>query len=343
MKNVPHYCTHAAEYFLERAGDQQQLPLARSLYLWVTGMLLDAVKFVLPDNGMLFEDQDFDPRMFGLQRLPYPICAFEFQADDSSHVPAEGTILSKRRIALAFDPHALSPDRKWLLDQLCGEEDVVSTLPARCIAVQAVFDSPEMNGWLTSFGVTLTDLDGPPPSTHIEDAMSGAGEWSRQLNRELAKTIFQDRERTKHGIIRRQMGFKAIFDLLDMDFEEGVKCVLIDTNDEFLVVYEALAVLNCRNVSVASEPAPRLLNEKRRKKGKIPFFEYKVLEVGPGTGTGGAGDGTSSHASPRMHLRRGHLRHLSERHGGGVIWINSTIVNPGSKQGVVQKAYKIVP
>lgn len=138
-------------------------------------------------------------------------------------------------------------------------------------------------------------------------------------------------------------GFTAIFDLLEIDHDAGLKSLRFDTNDEALVVYEALAVLNCRNVSVASEPPPRLLNEKRRKKGKIPFFEYKVLEVGPTIGTTGGADGAGTHASPRMHLRRGHLRHLHERHGGGIIWINNTIVNPGSKQGVVQKAYKVVP
>lgn len=181
MKNLPHYCTHAAEFFMESAGgDQQPLP-ARLLYEWLTGMLVDAVKFVLPDNGMLFEDQDFDPRMFDLQRLPYPICAFEFMADDSSYVPAEGTILSKRRIALAFDPHALSPERKLLLSHLCAEDDVVSNFAARCIAVQAIFDYPEMNTWNMSLGLALTDLDGPPPSGDRDAIMDRMNESGRQI------------------------------------------------------------------------------------------------------------------------------------------------------------------
>lgn len=306
-------------------------------------MLVDAVKFVLPDNGMLFEDQDYDPRMFDLQRLPYPICAFEFMADDSSHVPAEGTILSKRRIALAFDPHALSLDRKLLLNYLCGEDDVVSTLPARCIAIQAVFDSPEMNTWNTSLGLAFTNLDGPPPSADRDAIMNGMGDRERRIMEEVSQTTLKDREKTKHAMLRGALSFSTLFELLEIDHDAGVKSLQLDTNDETLVVYEALAVLNCRNVSVASESAPRLLNEKRRKKGKIPFFEYKVLEVGPTTGTVGSEGGAGTHASPRMHLRRGHLRHLHERHGGGVIWINSTIVNPESKQGMVQKAYRIVP
>jgi hypothetical protein len=33
------------------------------------------------------------------------------------------------------------------------------------------------------------------------------------------------------------------------------------------------------------------------------------------------------HASPRPHLRRGHLRHLHERHGGGTTWIRDALVN----------------
>lgn len=323
------------------AGIQEQHPLPlRMLYKWLTEMLVDAVKFVLPDNGMLFADQDFDPRMFGLQRLPYPICAFEFMADDSFAVPAEGTTPSKRRIALAFDPHALSLERKLLLSLICEQSyaDVSTTFPAHCIAVQAIFDFPGMNTWGTSLGLSLTDLDGFPPRVDCGADMTRVGEGERRFAPEV-----KGREHTKHGILHSFHGFLPIFDLVGIEHDEGLKTVEFDTNDEALVVYEALAVLNCKNVSVASESAPLPLNEKRRKKGKIPFFEYKVLEVGGGKGSGGGEDRAGTHASPRMHLRRGHLRHQNEQHGGGVIWINSTIVNPGSKLGVVQKAYKVVP
>jgi len=82
-----------------------------------------------------------------------------------------------------------------------------------------------------------------------------------------------------------------------------------------------------------------VLNKKRQAKGKQPFFSYKVLqlleerrEVGK-TGAGG------SSVSPRMHLRRGHLRRLESK----VVWVRPAMVNAGVNTGAVLKDYAVQP
>ena len=42
-----------------------------------------------------------------------------------------------------------------------------------------------------------------------------------------------------------------------------------------------------------------------------------------------------NHASPRMHLRRGHLRRLPNK----VVWVKEAMVNAKSQIGVVDKDY----
>ena len=46
-----------------------------------------------------------------------------------------------------------------------------------------------------------------------------------------------------------------------------------------------------------------------------------------------------THTSPRMHLRRGHLRQLERK----VVWVRPAMINAESTRGVVHKYYGVVP
>lgn len=64
----------------------------------------------------------------------------------------------------------------------------------------------------------------------------------------------------------------------------------------------------------------------------IPVFASNEREWHEGPPLGG------SHASPRTHLRRGHIR---QHPTAGRIWVNSCVVNP-TAIGTVNKDYRIV-
>ncbi|MEI7836952.1 MAG: hypothetical protein WCK05_11170, partial [Planctomycetota bacterium] len=67
------------------------------------------------------------------------------------------------------------------------------------------------------------------------------------------------------------------------------------------------------------------------------LFDYHILTIRPNAEHGPPGDRGGSHASPRTHLRRGHIR----RHPtAGRVWVNSTLVNP-SALGSVNKDYAV--
>nr|MCF1501516.1 hypothetical protein [Allorhizobium sp. Av2] len=52
----------------------------------------------------------------------------------------------------------------------------------------------------------------------------------------------------------------------------------------------------------------------------------------------GEGTGGGSHASPRLHLRRGHLRRLPEK----TVWVRAAMIGAASETGTVTKDYRLV-
>ncbi len=114
-----------------------------------------------------------------------------------------------------------------------------------------------------------------------------------------------------------------------------------ERNTEFVMRMHARAmnlfyILGCSNVDTADNPAPAALNKKRAKTGKFPVLEYKtlVLKIDALRTSGQAGGGT--HASPRVHLRRGHVRRLES---GRRVWVQACVV--GSTHGMILKDYRI--
>ena len=106
---------------------------------------------------------------------------------------------------------------------------------------------------------------------------------------------------------------------------------------DLTILVQFLAALSCSNSATADAPDPNpSLNAKRKSSGKTPFFSYKTLTISAseshakGSGNGGA------HSSPRVHLRRGHIRRLTDR----TVWVNSCVVGDKSK-GMVVKDYQV--
>jgi hypothetical protein len=128
--------------------------------------------------------------------------------------------------------------------------------------------------------------------------------------------------------------------LEDSSGSEVAARVLSDARDEVSMLLQTCVVLNCANVTTAEIAAPKLINRKRQGKGKPPFFSYHVLQISAPRATG-VSSGGEQHASPRAHLRRGHVRRLEER----TVWVRPAMVNPGAAvaAGSVEKGYAITP
>jgi hypothetical protein len=102
-----------------------------------------------------------------------------------------------------------------------------------------------------------------------------------------------------------------------------------------------LTLLLSKEIEHRVEPAPGRLNAKRARQGRPPIPERHFVTIrkdvlrtfsGQGSHNGG------SHASPIMHWRRGHLRHLPN---GSILKIAPTVVNAQDAVKPVIKEYII--
>lgn len=99
----------------------------------------------------------------------------------------------------------------------------------------------------------------------------------------------------------------------------------------------AIEVFSCSNIETIEHKPSEALNKSRIKKKKIPFFSYHTLHIKNTVSKTDKTSSTTTHASPRLHLRRGHIRRLTN---GSRIWVTQCLVGDKSK-GFVGKDYRI--
>lgn len=98
---------------------------------------------------------------------------------------------------------------------------------------------------------------------------------------------------------------------------------------------ELLEALTCKNVSMdVVGKVNANVNARRVRDGKLPIYETRVLVIEAGRESTLKSLITGRHASPRQHLRRGHIRRLAS----GNIWVNACVVGSAEK-GVIDKRY----
>lgn len=117
--------------------------------------------------------------------------------------------------------------------------------------------------------------------------------------------------------------------------DEEIKQIHKDKNFTASIVLKFLSALNCTNVKRREHKAPEKLQKAREKRGKKPLFSYYTLELDlPKSRTFGVDLG-GTHASPRVHLRRGHPRQYEP---GKWCWVQAHAV--GNKAlGMIHKDY----
>lgn len=95
--------------------------------------------------------------------------------------------------------------------------------------------------------------------------------------------------------------------------------------------------INCTNVGRQEHQPERKLQKARSKRGKAPLFSYWTLML---NGRGGeTHDLGGTHASPRVHLRRGHPRQYAP---GKWTWVQAHAVG-NRAAGMVHKDYSAGP
>jgi len=116
-----------------------------------------------------------------------------------------------------------------------------------------------------------------------------------------------------------------------------------DDSEDLWLLNMFLLFLSCKNITTETVPAPVKLNNKRKKKGKLPIFSYKTLVIKPTTKKQ---QSTPKHLwNNRIHLSRGHFKTytaekpLLGKHVGRYWW--QPHVRGQNHEGVVMKDYEV--
>ena len=196
---------------------------------------------------------------------------------------------------------------------------------------------------LPSSNTDYTDARPPFPYTILQFNSSFAGEsvtiLLMRIEREVGDAVMYVAQRYKEEwtslppIIIKRVGFQFTYQPVGEPEETNILTVRTYHTAALKIFY----IMGCSNITTQNHPAPAALNKKRIKTGKPPLYEYKTLVLTldakskPGESKGG------THSSPRVHLRRGHIRKLDDARR---VWVQACVV-VGSGSGMVAKDYKI--
>ena len=233
------------------------------------------------------------------------------------------------------------------LDPPEGQE-IYFNRPENCMS----FTPYEVDSWATPFPITAFEYSHPERNggRHTFGELStrrivlcmDAGEhtaitgvwWFDHMQTWLpAKVSILVKKVTEGLKISVAPQFEELYGQCDID--EGL---YNDMYDEITVLVNVFTFLRCNNVGIESISAPKSLNKKRAKKKKVPLFEYRVLELKQDStikyepATNGR-----KRKSPRMHLRRGHIRTYAS---GESTFVTACMVGKDG-DGFLHKDYRV--
>lgn len=328
------YSAHAIEDLrvLQQTFLQGGAPHAARSIATVIDLLRQSQKFLMPNCCELVDPNDLRQAHLDLMRPPYPVVTFEApwmkSEPDLESIGGIKQTRSTKRIALCWEAaefQGLFPEADALLQRFA--EGGVCVVPIYFQDSAAKW-LPGMGGAFIPYGAAQrlpAEIAGP--GIIANEALRAAGR--------LRKNAFEFR--CEPFVILTEPFAAAVHGAGSKD--QAMVHLILDSRDEVQMLVQACAVLNCANIRTAHVDPPTPLNKKRVANGKQPFFSYKVLQVSDERGNSGEpAPGGGGHSSPRMHLRRGHLRRLQTK----VVWVRPSTVNAVSRLGVVAKDYEVV-
>jgi hypothetical protein len=298
----------------------------------VVKQLSNSIKFKLPEGGRILDKPFVDPEeVEEIVRLPYPCVALEYHAkaddDEDGRAKAHGMtemVVVPERVLLARET----------LETIPSVEGGEITIPA--LRVLLVARAQGTRAFLPfPYGVVIPRLS-IPRADHEANAQRTIttemrddpyfGELAKKRNRFLAGVLYWPFFATEE--IKRKLKAAGLTNLQ----------VQYDYADEVGALLDFCNALSCSNVYVADAPARSREQIRRQSQTRVPIFKYKVLAIETPRAVTGETGGDGTHRSPIMHLRRGHIRRLSNARK---TWVNACVV--GSGRGMLHKDYAMLP
>lgn len=308
----------------------------------VIDLLTNAQIFQLPDNGHIVhgwgETPDHEPTL----RLPFPVTAAEVnwnirstdnEAPESMGGKNVSYLISPRRIAVGVEIQHGEDHIEIVGRSLMDQPSVVDILTAERLeqpmarVTMAISYIEAVGRWIID-PTALVDY-----YVDVDMSMAEAREPDRELRRRQIAHGYRPVDGKKRGVAIIMPGFFRD-DYSQRPEETWHNSIGNDVGNEADWMHQLTTALACQNVSSERISPPKLLQSERRRRKKLPLFDYHLLTLGRRGAGGSSSEGSGTHAGPRTHLRRGHIRRLGENR---TTWVNETIVNPG--HGFVEKGY----
>jgi hypothetical protein len=271
-----------------------------------------AIHFTMPDYGIIFDDKA--QGISGNQlRLPFPLITVEYFVPVNNRTKEDHVDVKKRlfiakelKVSIALDLGYISEiNHKFFINS------------EYLIMVSSVYFHEASKEWTPH-----------PYALVIPNQWDNTNQTSRRLGTNTNGTNFVA---APFNLFPNTCEMLANYVGKDKAESDGIN----DVAGEGAVLLELLEALSCRNVeqSIHQQASPK--NEQRLKSHKLPIYETKFLTIKQTVKEYSKNGIVTNHASPRQHLRRGHIRRLES----GNIWVNSCVVGDSSK-GVIEKQYK---
>ena len=269
----------------------------------------NAVHFAMPDGGKFFDKNVNGIRDQAL-RLPYPLITVEYNFLEGLNV-SKSLIIAKE-IKNDVDTVLLKSCGYMSSGAIADSEYIILIRNAFYIQSKKVWTlSPLVmvmpNQWDNMTGIDVSVS--PPHSKPFIGMVGGTYKILPQFFQQLANEIGEEEA---HSRLKDELACEAVS------------------------LLEFLEALSCKNVEQSTHQKASPKNAQRIKSHKLPIYETKVLTLKPTVSQVSRAQSLGTHASPRQHLRRGHIRRLEN----GNIWVNACVVGDATK-GVINKQYKM--
>lgn len=273
-------------------------------------ILVSVPKFHLEDGGRPIEDRGSIARLFDNLHIPFPCVALEYKCHGDM---GENQAKTSKRISLVWDLRHGVPAFLQALSHIPGQK-------RDSLLVQSIFYVDEIESWLLVAGQVEICVGEGIRKTTVNDI---SPEYYELMKHKRSIANAGERSNLDSYPIMVYISSEELIERYGLD--KAIALIQADSGDEVLSAISFAALTSCSNVSFSAFDASPALNKKRINNGKIPFDKVHVLMVENG---GYVANGCSkpcggSHASPRTHLRRGHIRQLDKK----VVWVNAAVVN----------------
>lgn len=302
----------------------------------IINYLKRAIVFVLPQINDLIDPDSLQRATDGveMQRLPFPICSLESHYT-TLHLSEQYSVAYPKRISLCIESEALTAGPVKATVEMSANippEGAVVVFSITEVPPEHAAGLPENQRWSV---FPFAGIAPRIPPSKIPPKGKGAY-FQLGISREK-KPVTLDAGYYLAPVCPAQATqyldhVKLAGTMTEFDAAAG------DLFDEVLAPLVVTSILSCRNTTVERVEASQKLNKKRAASGKPPIPGYSFISISAppdrqvSTGQGG------THASPRSHLRRGHIRRYKET--GKTIWVQATMVNANGP-GQAKQVYKV--